>query len=53
VLGDGAADVFYKVDAIYNPATESGIRYNDPKLGIPWPIQNPIVSKRDAEMGGL
>lgn len=53
VLGDTPADVFYKVDAIYNPTTEGGIRYNDPELRIQWPVQNPLVSARDAAMEGL
>lgn len=50
VLGSEAADVVYKVDAIYTPATESGVRWNDPELGIAWPVENPQVSARDAGM---
>jgi len=43
------AVVHYKTDALYNPASEKGILYNDPDLGIDWKI-NPdmhIVSDRD------
>lgn len=47
VLGDEPADVYYKVDAPYTPATEGGIRWNDPDLNITWPVQNPTVSNRD------
>jgi dTDP-4-dehydrorhamnose 3,5-epimerase len=47
VLGDEPADVVYSVDAFYNPDGEGGIQWNDPDLGIAWPIPNPIVSKRD------
>lgn len=47
VLGDGVADVFYKVTEIYNPEGEKGIAWNDPDFGIQWPIQNPTVSARD------
>ena len=41
------ADVTYKVDGIYNKAGEGGVIYNDPDLGISWPIANPIVSDKD------
>jgi dTDP-4-dehydrorhamnose 3,5-epimerase len=50
VLGSEPADVVYKVDAVYTPSTESGVRWDDPELGIPWPIKNPQVSARDAAM---
>ena len=52
-LGDEPADVFYKVDSIYNPKTSLGIHWNDPDLKIPWPVKNPIVSKADAELPTL
>ncbi|HWE02463.1 MAG TPA: dTDP-4-dehydrorhamnose 3,5-epimerase [Tepidisphaeraceae bacterium] len=47
VLGDEPADVYYKVDAVYNPATEGGISWNDPDLNVRWPMTNPAISKRD------
>jgi dTDP-4-dehydrorhamnose 3,5-epimerase len=47
VLGAEPADVFYKVDAPYNPAGEGGIRWNDADLAISWPMSDPIVSERD------
>ena len=50
VLGDEPADVFYKVDAYYNPKTDGGVRWNDPELGIEWPIREPIVSVKDAAL---
>ena len=50
VLDKAPADLLYKVDAPYNPTGENGILWNDPELGIQWPIQNPIVSKRDRLM---
>jgi dTDP-4-dehydrorhamnose 3,5-epimerase len=49
VLGDSLADVLYQMDDYYNPKTEGGIRWNDPDLGIQWPIRDPIVSKKDQE----
>ena len=36
-------DVVYKVGSYYDPATERGIAWDDPALGIPWPIDQPIV----------
>ena len=47
VLGDKPADVMYKVSATYNPEGEGGIRYDDPELGINWPIPSPQISERD------
>lgn len=50
VLGDEPADVFYKVNATYNPKSEGGIAYDDPDLSIGWPIKNPTVSERDTKL---
>lgn len=50
VQGDEPADLVYKVDAPYVPASEGGIRWDDPDLNIPWPIRDPIVSERDASL---
>ncbi len=50
VLGDTPADMLYKVDAAYNPKGEAGILWNDPALGIEWPIGDPTVSARDQTM---
>ena len=44
------AIVQYKVDAPYNPEAESGIRYNDPDLGIDWQVDNPILSEKDQKL---
>lgn len=50
VLGDKPADVLYKVTAPYNANGEGGIRYDDPDLGIHWPIKNPHISQRDEQL---
>lgn len=42
------ADFFYKCTDFYAPSLERSIRWNDPELGIDWPVQNPIVSEKDA-----
>ena len=47
VLGDGPADVFYKVTTLYNARGETGVRWDDPDLMIPWPVRDPVVSERD------
>lgn len=47
VLGNQEADVMYKVDNYWNGAGENGIAWNDPALGIQWPINDPIVSSKD------
>ncbi len=52
VLGDGPADVFYKVDAPYNAGGEGGIRFDDKALGINWPLANPVISDRDKNLPG-
>lgn len=40
-------DVEYFITGHYNGAAESGIAWNDPELGIDWPIEHPVVSARD------
>lgn len=48
VLSD-EAHVLYKVNHPYSSLTEKGFRFNDPDVGIPWPTETPILSKRDIE----
>ncbi len=43
------AQVEYKCTDIYDPASEIGIAWNDPALGISWPVTRPLLSTRDAE----
>ncbi len=52
VLSDWA-DIEYKCTAIYNPKGESEIRWNDPEIGIPWPVKNPILSDKDRQAQSL
>src|SRR6266436_210676 len=47
VLSD-FAEIQYKCTGIYNDKAESGIRWNDPAIGIKWPVSGPIVSQKDA-----
>jgi dTDP-4-dehydrorhamnose 3,5-epimerase len=48
VLSD-AADLVYKVTTYYDPAAESGFRFDDPEVGISWPDGDLIPSERDAK----
>ena len=41
------ADVAYKVSSYYDGATERGIAWDDPALGVQWPVDQPLVSERD------
>ena len=40
-------EVIYKVDDVYAPELERGIAWNDPALGIDWPVDSPILSDKD------
>ncbi|HEY6291235.1 MAG TPA: dTDP-4-dehydrorhamnose 3,5-epimerase [Terriglobia bacterium] len=46
VLSD-QADVHYKCTGTYSSRAESGIRWDDPAVGIEWPLSNPILSEKD------
>lgn len=41
------AEVEYKCSAFYDPADEIAIRYDDPAIGIQWPVAAPVLSARD------
>jgi dTDP-4-dehydrorhamnose 3,5-epimerase len=41
------ADVTYKVSSYYDPSTEGGVAFDDPGIGVEWPVDDPIVSERD------
>jgi len=46
VLSD-YAEIQYLTTGIYNSKAESGILWNDPQIGIEWPIKDPILSGKD------
>jgi dTDP-4-dehydrorhamnose 3,5-epimerase len=46
VLSD-VADVTYKLSSVYDPETEFGIAWDDPDVGVEWPVDEPILSERD------
>lgn len=41
------SEVFYQMFALYSPDHARGVRWDDPALGIGWPLPDPIVSDRD------
>lgn len=43
------ADVTYLVSSLYDPETEAGIRWNDPEVGVEWPVDVPLLSQRDID----
>ena len=46
-------EVQYKQTGFYRPDAEGGIAWNDPDVGISWPFDNPILSKRDQNQKSL
>ena len=46
-------DIEYLTTGTYGPHAESGIAWNDPDIGIDWPIKEPIVSQKDANAQSL
>ena len=46
VLSD-IAEIQYKCTGIYNNKGESGIRWDDPEIGIEWPVHEALLSEKD------
>lgn len=46
-LTDGA-EVTYQVSEFYTPGQERGLRYDDPRFGITWPLEVTVISDKDA-----
>jgi len=42
----------YKQSTYYNRATQFTVLWNDPRFKIRWPVENPILSKRDQSLDG-
>ena len=41
------ADVEYKCTDFYRPGDELGVAWNDPEIGIDWPVEQPLLSEND------
>lgn len=49
-----SADFLYKTTCYYEPGAERAIRWNDPALGVAWPLEGlPVLSAKDAVAPGL
>ena len=42
------AEIVYQVGEFYTPGAERGLRYDDPSLGVEWPIPVSVISDKDA-----
>lgn len=51
-LADGT-EVCYQMSEFYVPELARGIRWDDPRLAIPWPIDAPFLSERDRTLPTL
>ncbi|MCC7516176.1 MAG: dTDP-4-dehydrorhamnose 3,5-epimerase [Pseudomonadales bacterium] len=47
------ADFLYKCSEYYQPGDEIGVLWNDPALGIEWPIAQPLLSEKDQRLPAL
>ena len=47
------ADFSYKVSSLYSPEHDCGLSWNDPDIGIEWPVENPILSTKDGQLPSL
>ena len=47
------ADVIYKCTDVYVPADEHGVLWSDDRIGISWPVREPITSAKDRQLSGL
>jgi dTDP-4-dehydrorhamnose 3,5-epimerase len=47
---DEGTELQYKCTAEYAPASEGGIRWDDPTLGIEWPLKGAVVSEKDGKL---
>ncbi len=53
VVTSDVADVSYLVSSYYDPATEAGISWDDPEVGVEWPVAEPLLSERDRNAATL
>lgn len=49
VVVSDVAEVEYKCTDLYDPGGEVGVRWDDPAIGIEWPLAEPLLSGKDAQ----
>ena len=47
VVTSETAEVVYKCTSLYEPEQEGSLLWNDPDVGIEWPIEEPLLSAKD------
>lgn len=50
---EGPAEVEYKCTDYYQANDQRGVRWDDPTLGVPWPVSAPVVSPQDRALEHL
>ncbi|MBI2568485.1 MAG: dTDP-4-dehydrorhamnose 3,5-epimerase [Candidatus Schekmanbacteria bacterium] len=50
VVVSTSALVLYKTTEVYSPGHDGGIRYDDPAIGVRWPVRAPVLSAKDAAL---
>jgi len=47
VVTSDTAEVVYKCTSLYAPQQEGSLLWNDPDIGIEWPVESPLLSEKD------
>lgn len=47
------AQIIYYCTEVYSPEHERGLSWNDPVVGVKWPVEDPILSQKDAALPRL
>ncbi len=50
---EDSTEIFYKTTEEYSPGHDRGIIWNEPEIGIAWPVKDPLVSPKDAKLPSL
>jgi dTDP-4-dehydrorhamnose 3,5-epimerase len=48
-----SADFFYKCTDLYHPEHDRGVAWDDPDIGVKWPMESPILSEKDRRLPRL
>jgi dTDP-4-dehydrorhamnose 3,5-epimerase len=50
---EDATSLIYYISSPYHPESGSGVAWDDPAIGVPWPVSDAIVSERDRRLPRL